>query len=137
MVTPSLPGTLSPGRRARDLEDVADGAVDVVVVGGGVTGAGVALDAASRGLSVAPPRAQRPRRRGRPVGPPPRREAPPPPGGAGGPPSSSTAASAIWHTARSAWRGRAPASGPSSWARPRRISSGDCRSWSPPSRDGT
>src|SRR4051812_46746003 len=53
MVTPSLPGTLSPGRRARDLEDVADGAVDVVVVGGGVTGAGVALDAASRGLSVA------------------------------------------------------------------------------------
>jgi glycerol-3-phosphate dehydrogenase len=53
MVTPSLPGTLSPGRRARDLEDVAGGAVDVVVVGGGVTGAGVALDAASRGLSVA------------------------------------------------------------------------------------
>jgi glycerol-3-phosphate dehydrogenase len=53
MVTPSLPGTLSPGRRARDLEDVAGGAVDVVVVGGGVTGAGVALDAVSRGLSVA------------------------------------------------------------------------------------
>jgi glycerol-3-phosphate dehydrogenase len=53
MVTPSLPGTLSPGRRARDLEDVVGGAVDVVVVGGGVTGAGVALDAASRGLSVA------------------------------------------------------------------------------------
>jgi glycerol-3-phosphate dehydrogenase len=32
---------------------VAAGSVDVVVVGGGVTGTGVALDAASRGLSVA------------------------------------------------------------------------------------
>src|SRR4051794_11152458 len=53
MVTPSLPGTLSPGRGARDLEDIDGGAVDVVVVGGGVTGAGVALDAAARGLSVA------------------------------------------------------------------------------------
>ncbi|MGY1605347.1 glycerol-3-phosphate dehydrogenase/oxidase [Geodermatophilus sp. SYSU D00815] len=48
-----LPGALSPARRARDLEAVAGGRVDVVVVGGGVTGAGVALDAASRGLSVA------------------------------------------------------------------------------------
>ena len=52
MVTASLPGTLSPERRARDLADVAGASVDVVVVGGGVTGAGVALDAASRGLSV-------------------------------------------------------------------------------------
>jgi glycerol-3-phosphate dehydrogenase len=52
MVTPSLPGTLSPARRAKDLDDVVGAAVDVVVVGGGVTGAGVALDAASRGLSV-------------------------------------------------------------------------------------
>jgi glycerol-3-phosphate dehydrogenase len=43
---------LSPGRRAGDLADVAGSDVDVVVVGGGVTGAGVALDAASRGLSV-------------------------------------------------------------------------------------
>jgi glycerol-3-phosphate dehydrogenase len=51
-VTVSLPGTLSSGRRARDLADVAGSVVDVVVVGGGVTGAGVALDAASRGLSV-------------------------------------------------------------------------------------
>lgn len=51
-MTASLPGSLSPGRRADDLA-AADGAeVDVVVVGGGVTGAGVALDAASRGLSV-------------------------------------------------------------------------------------
>ncbi|HEV7186287.1 MAG TPA: glycerol-3-phosphate dehydrogenase/oxidase [Blastococcus sp.] len=47
-----LPGTLSPGRRATDLEALAGAEVDVVVVGGGVTGAGVALDAASRGLSV-------------------------------------------------------------------------------------
>jgi glycerol-3-phosphate dehydrogenase len=48
-----LPGALTPQRRARDLDDVAGGRVDVVVAGGGVTGAGVALDAASRGLSVA------------------------------------------------------------------------------------
>ena len=47
-----LAGTLSPGRRANDLDAVAGADVDVVVVGGGVTGAGVALDAASRGLSV-------------------------------------------------------------------------------------
>jgi glycerol-3-phosphate dehydrogenase len=52
MVTAALPGTLSPGRRARDLDEVAGAPFDVVVVGGGVTGAGVALDAASRGLSV-------------------------------------------------------------------------------------
>ncbi|WP_448625990.1 glycerol-3-phosphate dehydrogenase/oxidase [Geodermatophilus sp. URMC 64] len=48
-----LPGALSPARRARDLDVLAGGRVDVVVVGGGVTGAGVALDAAFRGLSVA------------------------------------------------------------------------------------
>ncbi len=41
-------------QRERDLTELADGAVvDVLVIGGGVTGAGVALDAASRGLSVA------------------------------------------------------------------------------------
>ncbi|MGY1915060.1 glycerol-3-phosphate dehydrogenase/oxidase [Blastococcus sp. SYSU DS0973] len=44
-------GSLSSARRARDLAE-ATGDVDVVVVGGGVTGAGVALDAAARGLSV-------------------------------------------------------------------------------------
>jgi glycerol-3-phosphate dehydrogenase len=48
----SLPGALSAERRARDLTEATGSAVDVVVVGGGVTGAGVALDAASRGLSV-------------------------------------------------------------------------------------
>jgi glycerol-3-phosphate dehydrogenase len=39
--------------RADALEAVTEEAFDVVVVGGGVTGAGVALDAASRGYSVA------------------------------------------------------------------------------------
>ncbi|MEV0357706.1 glycerol-3-phosphate dehydrogenase/oxidase [Nocardia sp. NPDC050697] len=42
---------LNAARRARDLAALgADPAVDVLVIGGGVTGAGVALDAASRGL---------------------------------------------------------------------------------------
>jgi glycerol-3-phosphate dehydrogenase len=46
--------SLTPARRAEELERLARGErVDVVVVGGGITGAGVALDAASRGLSVA------------------------------------------------------------------------------------
>lgn len=45
---------LDRARRARDLEALAGGLeLDVLVVGGGVTGAGVALDAASRGLRVA------------------------------------------------------------------------------------
>lgn len=45
---------LSWSRRERDVADLAHGSrpVDVVVIGGGVTGAGVALDAASRGLST-------------------------------------------------------------------------------------
>jgi glycerol-3-phosphate dehydrogenase len=51
-VTSSLPGSLSPARRERTLAELAGSVVDVVVVGGGVTGAGVALDAAARGLSV-------------------------------------------------------------------------------------
>ncbi|MEA2312067.1 MAG: glycerol-3-phosphate dehydrogenase [Solirubrobacteraceae bacterium] len=49
-----MSASLDGARRARELEALAGGeAVDVVVVGGGITGAGVALDAASRGLSVA------------------------------------------------------------------------------------
>ncbi|WP_370962985.1 glycerol-3-phosphate dehydrogenase/oxidase [Amycolatopsis sp. cg9] len=44
---------LSPLYRAETLKKLARGEVDVLVVGGGVTGAGVALDAASRGLSTA------------------------------------------------------------------------------------
>ncbi len=52
---PSGPATyLNGARRAADLDDLAGGdPVDVLVVGGGVTGAGVALDAVTRGLSVA------------------------------------------------------------------------------------
>jgi glycerol-3-phosphate dehydrogenase len=46
--------SLNEARRAAELDRLADGeVVDLVVVGGGITGAGVALDAASRGLSVA------------------------------------------------------------------------------------
>lgn len=45
---------LNARRRARDLQALADGTtVDVLVVGGGITGVGVALDAVTRGLSVA------------------------------------------------------------------------------------
>lgn len=45
---------LNAARRAKELAALAAGeVVDVLVIGGGVTGAGVALDAASRGLSVA------------------------------------------------------------------------------------
>ncbi|MCV7224953.1 glycerol-3-phosphate dehydrogenase/oxidase [Mycolicibacterium komossense] len=45
---------LNATRRVTDLTALADGAaLDVLVIGGGVTGAGIALDAASRGLSVA------------------------------------------------------------------------------------
>jgi len=48
------PTSLSAARRARELAELAAGRpVDVLVIGLGVTGAGVALDAASRGLSVA------------------------------------------------------------------------------------
>lgn len=51
---PNDQSALNRARRARELADLADGGtVDLLVVGGGVTGAGVALDAASRGLSVA------------------------------------------------------------------------------------
>ncbi|HWD63932.1 MAG TPA: glycerol-3-phosphate dehydrogenase/oxidase [Solirubrobacteraceae bacterium] len=45
---------LTAERRGRDMEMLADGLeVDLLVIGGGVTGAGVALDAVTRGLSVA------------------------------------------------------------------------------------
>jgi glycerol-3-phosphate dehydrogenase len=44
---------LNARRRAADLAALGDdGRADVVVIGGGITGAGIALDAASRGLSV-------------------------------------------------------------------------------------
>lgn len=53
--TPPLPGSsLSAARRSRELTETVGGpVVDVLVVGLGATGAGVALDAAARGLSVA------------------------------------------------------------------------------------
>ncbi|CQD16417.1 glycerol-3-phosphate dehydrogenase [Mycobacterium lentiflavum] len=45
---------LNAPRRAADLNSLADGApLDALVIGGGITGAGIALDAASRGLRVA------------------------------------------------------------------------------------
>src|SRR6476619_7359536 len=47
------PTELGPQRRAEALASLASETFDVVVVGGGVVGAGAALDAASRGLSVA------------------------------------------------------------------------------------
>ncbi|WP_133848705.1 glycerol-3-phosphate dehydrogenase/oxidase [Labedaea rhizosphaerae] len=45
--------SLNAARRRDDLAALAREPVDLLIVGGGVTGAGVALDAASRGLSVA------------------------------------------------------------------------------------
>ncbi len=46
------PARLGPAERAAGWAGLADAEYDVVVVGGGVTGAGVALDAATRGLRV-------------------------------------------------------------------------------------
>ena len=46
-------GRLSPVRRLADLRRLRDEHFDVLVIGGGATGAGAALDAASRGLNVA------------------------------------------------------------------------------------
>jgi len=48
----SAPGRLDPDQRRADLARMASTPLDLLVVGGGVTGAGVALDAATRGLSV-------------------------------------------------------------------------------------
>ncbi len=45
--------TFSAQTRAAGLARMAEDAVDVLVIGGGITGTGIALDAASRGLSVA------------------------------------------------------------------------------------
>lgn len=50
---PTASSRLHALRRSHDLDALAAGAeVDVLIIGGGVTGAGVALDAATRGLSV-------------------------------------------------------------------------------------
>jgi glycerol-3-phosphate dehydrogenase len=47
------PARLDPARRKSDLARVQHETFDIVIIGGGVVGAGTALDAASRGLSVA------------------------------------------------------------------------------------
>ena len=45
---------LNVARRTSELAELADGGtIDVVVIGGGITGVGIALDAATRGLTVA------------------------------------------------------------------------------------
>lgn len=45
---------LNESRRAAELATLADGEkLDLIVIGGGITGTGIALDAATRGLSVA------------------------------------------------------------------------------------
>lgn len=50
-MTPDSKAALHATRRTADLAALGDRPeVDVLVIGGGVTGAGVALDAASRGL---------------------------------------------------------------------------------------
>ncbi|SFS40936.1 glycerol-3-phosphate dehydrogenase [Saccharopolyspora flava] len=48
-----LEGTLGPTERAENWKRLGSQEFDVVVIGGGVTGAGAALDAATRGLRVA------------------------------------------------------------------------------------
>jgi glycerol-3-phosphate dehydrogenase len=53
-VTGTRSATLDDSRRSAEMDRLDSGeAVDVVVIGGGITGAGVALDAATRGLRVA------------------------------------------------------------------------------------
>ncbi|NMH99846.1 FAD-dependent oxidoreductase [Pseudonocardia acidicola] len=46
-------GRLGPAERERNWQQLRDQEFDVVIVGGGVVGSGAALDAATRGLSVA------------------------------------------------------------------------------------
>ncbi len=53
METNTLRGVLNARARRRALEAMGAHTLDVLVVGGGIVGAGAALDAASRGLSVA------------------------------------------------------------------------------------
>ncbi len=53
MIAAAASTALNAARRTADLAAIGDGArVDVVVIGGGITGTGIALDAAARGLSV-------------------------------------------------------------------------------------
>src|SRR6185312_4348377 len=50
---PSPHGAINPETRAAALERFREEEFDVAIVGGGVVGTGAALDAATRGLSVA------------------------------------------------------------------------------------
>jgi glycerol-3-phosphate dehydrogenase len=47
-----MPGVLDARDRDAEIQALAAGPLDVLVIGGGITGAGAALDAASRGLRV-------------------------------------------------------------------------------------
>ncbi|HSZ40975.1 MAG TPA: glycerol-3-phosphate dehydrogenase/oxidase [Trebonia sp.] len=47
-----MPGVLDARDRSTSLRKLAEGPLDILVIGGGITGAGAALDAASRGLRV-------------------------------------------------------------------------------------
>ena len=49
----SVTADLGPGARAQALDAMEREQLDVLVVGGGIVGAGTALDAVSRGLSTA------------------------------------------------------------------------------------
>jgi glycerol-3-phosphate dehydrogenase len=49
----TAPSGLNPAQRLNHIGQMSEETFDIVVIGGGVTGCGVALDAASRGLSVA------------------------------------------------------------------------------------
>lgn len=53
MSAANLTSALSPERRDESRRQLGESTVDVLVIGGGVVGAGAALDAISRGLSVA------------------------------------------------------------------------------------
>ena len=44
--------TFSSLDRRRRFQEMAEGAFDLIVIGGGITGAGIALDAVTRGMSV-------------------------------------------------------------------------------------
>ena len=46
------PLSFSARNRAADIAKLQTGNTDLIVIGGGITGAGIALDAASRGLKV-------------------------------------------------------------------------------------
>jgi len=47
------PSRLNPEQRRGAIRRMADETFDIAIIGAGVTGCGAALDAASRGLSVA------------------------------------------------------------------------------------